>query len=110
MNSQRTWLVGGALVLLVGGIAYWMLNRPYGSTGEQAYAYATALFMACNQQDAAKLQQVSAMIESDTEQGRLSQQESKWLMEVIACGLDGDWETANRQVRQLMEAQIDHSK
>lgn len=105
--EQKTilWVVVGLLLLACGSLI-WLLNRGYGETSEQGYAYSMALVTACNQRDVDKLNLIADMIEADLESGKLNPTESRWLMEIIEKGHRGDWDAANRDVRRLMRDQL----
>lgn len=104
MNSK---VLGGIVVALlcVAG-AFWYFNTGYGETTEQGYAYSLALFSACNQKDKDRLREISASIAEDLEAGTIGSQESGWLNAIIDKGLNDQWESANKSVRQIMEDQV----
>jgi hypothetical protein len=105
-NYHRLRLIGAAgigLALLVG---YGLLSRGYGETSEKGYQYATALFSACNQADENRLREISKMIDQSVEAGELDAREAGWLSAIIDQGMNGKWDAATRNVRQLMDAQI----
>lgn len=102
--NQRNWLIGVSAIVMVAAIV-WLLSRGYGKTSAEGYRYATALFSACNQQDKARLRKISELISSANEAGELEPDESRWLQDIVDRGLAGDWDSASRNVRRLMEAQ-----
>ncbi len=106
MDARAKWGVASVLVLILAASAFWYLNRGYGQTTQQGYAYSIALFTACNQQDESKLQKIASMIESDLDEGKIAQPEARWLNSIINKGLRGNWSAANRDVRKLMKDQV----
>ena len=105
MNRQQ--IIASLLLISVAaaGVYFW-LGRGYGELSQQGYAYSKALFLACNQKDTEKLEQISEMIEQDAESGALQLEEVKWLQSIIQLGLSSSWTEANRQVRKLMNDQV----
>ncbi|RMF39747.1 MAG: hypothetical protein D6753_13065 [Planctomycetota bacterium] len=99
--SVRSWTVwlGVGLILAVG---WWWLHQPYGETTPRGYAYATAMFAACNQRDRSRLEEISSMIRKDVQAGILQRQEAEWLEQIIEWGRAEKWERANREIRKLM--------
>ncbi|MBW3600662.1 MAG: hypothetical protein KY475_25790 [Planctomycetes bacterium] len=105
-SNTRFWLLSAAVVVAMIAGVVWLMNRPYGETSSEGYQYAMALLSACNQQDAARLEKISAMMEESLRQGELQPTEAKWLTAIIDDAHAGDWDTASREVRRLMEDQL----
>ena len=101
-------IVGCFFLLLLAVGIYFGLNQGYGEMGARGYSYSKAMYMACNQKDKEKLAEISAMIDKDLEQGVLSSQESVWLYDIIALGMEENWKQASSEVRQLMDEQIQY--
>lgn len=78
----------------------------YGRTSDQGYKYATALYSVCNLEDAQRLEKLQEMVAADLESGAITTQEARWIEGVIDHAADGDWETAKRKSRKLMEDQL----
>ncbi len=104
-SHQDRWLWGLLALLAAGAVGYWFANRPYGEVSQAGYAYATALFSACNQQDEGRLNTIAAMVADAEGAGDLHAREARWLRQIIGKGLDGNWQQASRAVRKLMEDQ-----
>lgn len=79
----------------------------YGRTSEQGYKYATALYSVCNLEDAQRLEKLQEMVAADLESGAITTQEARWIESVVEHAADGDWETAKRKSRKLMEDQLE---
>jgi hypothetical protein len=105
-KDRRLWLIGAASIGLALLVGYLLLSRGYGETSDRGYQYATAIFSACNQKDETKLREISTMIDQSVEAGELDAREAGWLFAIIDQGMDGKWDAATRNVRQLMDAQI----
>ncbi len=105
MNRQQIIAIFILVSVAAAGIYFW-LGRGYGELSLQGYAYSKALFLACNQKDSEKLEQISEMIEQDAASGQLQSQEVKWLQSIIELGLNESWTEANRRVRKLMNDQV----
>ncbi len=92
------WLV--TLSVLVAGCG------GYGSISPTAYEYAKALFSITNRRADGKLDEVAAQIEATRVAGKLSDQEARWLSDIVDDSRNGRWEAANKAARQMMEDQI----
>ena len=106
-DSLKSWIAIAVLLLAAVGFGIWWWNQGYGEVSSQGYSYAMALFSACNQKDAEKVAEIADMIEADQKENKLSADEAGWLAGVIAKAEAGNWSAANRQIRQLMEDQIE---
>lgn len=99
-------LIGGLVFLAAVAAGIWYFNSGYGKTSAKGYQFATALFSACNRQDEAKLQQIAEMIEQSQQTDELSVKDAKVLTSIVNRGLAGNWRSASRETRRLMEAQL----
>lgn len=100
-----------AIVVVVAvALGVWYFNRGYGKTSALGYRYATALFTACNRQDEAKLKQIAEMIAESEQKGELSGEDARVLEGIIGRGEAGNWAAASREIRRLMEAQVERAE
>lgn len=77
----------------------------YGEVSPVAYDYATALYAVSNRRAEDKLETISEQIKSAREIGDLSQQEAEWLEEILSDVRSGNWESAVKACRAMMEDQ-----
>ena len=78
----------------------------YGRTTDEGYKYATALYSVCNLEDSERLSRLRTMVEADRESESISAKEARWIEGVMEDAESGDWETAKRKSRKLMEDQL----
>lgn len=95
---------GVACLLFVGGIL--VAGCGYGEVSPNTYQYAQALYGLTNKRAEAKLDPVSAQIESARAAGELPDREAEWLQAIVADARRGDWQAANAAARRMMEDQI----
>jgi hypothetical protein len=96
-------LVAGAAALgsiLITGCA------GYGKVSPATYQYAKALYSISNRRAEHKLDDVDAKIEAARGEGLVSDREAQWLSAIVADARAGEWETANRAARRMLEDQV----
>ncbi|MCA9176684.1 MAG: hypothetical protein KDB14_19485 [Planctomycetales bacterium] len=107
--SHQRWIWIGTALAAVAILAAWLSWKGYGKTTDEGYRYAVAIYTACNQQDAEKLQTISRMLEAAAAASEIAADEQRWLQTIVADGMAGRWDAANAKVRQLMEAQAEQA-
>ena len=105
MESKHRTIVASVAVICL-GIAWLFFSGSYGETSDRAYDHAMALISACNLKDVERVQRIQSTIAADEESQTLAAKEARWLNGIIDQALKGEWETASRQVRKLMNAQV----
>lgn len=109
--NNHSLLLGVLLcvALLVGGIAWW-LNSGYGEVSGDAYEVAKALYGTCLAEDEDRLERVTVLLEEqndeDTERLAITPKERRWLESMIDTARKGDWKSAARSARRMMEDQV----
>lgn len=78
----------------------------YGEVGEAGYEYSKALYAITNRQAADRLAEVAVRIEGAVAADELSSREAAWLQDIVEKAESGDWKEANRECRELMNAQV----
>lgn len=105
--NRNAWIVTIVISILVVGLGVsWWWNRDYGEISPRAYDYAMALFSACNQKKVDKVNEIGVLIEQDAQKGQLASRETRWLQAIITQASNGNWDRANREIRSIMEDQI----
>ena len=106
-NSQKGIIVGVSMLTL-GLIAMivWYLFSGYGEITESGYQYARSLYTVCNQHDEGRLATIHSRIEEDYKEGKLSDRDYRYLTTLIDLAKSGDWNGAQEEIRQLLEAQL----
>ncbi|PHR85899.1 MAG: hypothetical protein COA78_38695 [Blastopirellula sp.] len=105
-DSKKISWIAAPIIILVVLVVYWIFTPKYGETSDKAYEFAVAIFSTCNQQDEARLKEISTMIDSAISDGEIQREEAKWLTAIIDNGLAGNWDKASADVRQLMKDQV----
>ena len=78
----------------------------YGEVSPTAYEYAKALYSITNRKAQDRLELVDAQIDTAHDEGKLTDQESQWLLDIVEEANGGDWQSANRASRRMMEDQV----
>ena len=78
----------------------------HGDVSPTTYEYAKALYSITNRKAGDSLDSVRSQIESDQADGKLTSSEAVMLNGIIDDAADGDWKSANRECRDVMEAQV----
>ena len=79
--------------------------RRYGDVSTTTYEYAQALYGACSQQDAARLEKAEQFINDALAGGDISEAEHGYLMDIVELAQDEQWDEAAQDARQLMQEQ-----
>ena len=79
----------------------------YQGISPTAYQYAKALYSVTNRQRTEKLERVSDLITESQQQGEITTQEAQWLGAIIDDAHEGEWQTAQREARRMMDDQVE---
>lgn len=79
----------------------------YPEVSPKTYELSKTLYSVCNQKSEERLEAVQKLIQSALGQNEINEREADWLNGIIAQAQDGNWDTATKEVRQMMEDQID---
>ena len=90
----------------LGLLVCWLLNRGYGDLSPQGYEITLSLVSVCNRQDTVRLQTIEQMVVKKVAMHELRPQEQAWLEAIIKRAKAGQWESASKSTRQLMNAQM----
>lgn len=95
--------------MLVAGAAVFMFaRRGYGEVSEKSYEIATALYSVCNRRDSSKLPDIGALLDSAVAEASISAEEAVMLRDIADQAASGDWKSAIRESRRLMEDQVNY--
>lgn len=100
-TPKRTRRLAAATLLLMSAV-----GCGYGEVGEAGYEYSKALHAITNRQAADRLANVASQIEAAAAADELSDREAAWLQDIVEQAESGDWKAANRECRELMDAQV----
>jgi len=96
-------------VLLLGAAILFWSSRGYGKVSPNAYSVSKALVGACQAKDSDRLNAVEALLEPDADEPlELSDTERRWLTSMIGTARGGDWKSAAKAARRMMEDQIEY--
>ena len=98
-------VVAISAIVLAGG--YWWMNSGYGEVSPKTYEFATALYGACQTQSEERLNRVEELLGS-TEGQALPSNEHRWLKAIIERARKGNWPSAAKQARRMMEDQVQY--
>ena len=112
MITNRTGgmlLAGLAIAVLTFGCIYLWSSRGYGKVSPHAYKVTTALYNACLTRSDARLDKVEKVLAQgpSTDVERLSAAEQRWLETIIRQARRGNWESATKSARRLLEDQVE---
>ena len=71
-----------------------------------AYDYSMALYSISNRQDSTRLDEISQQITESQTAGDLSSREAGWLLDIVDEGRQGNWKSAGKSSRRMMEDQV----
>lgn len=78
----------------------------YGEVSPVAYDYAMALYSLSNQKAADRVPAVAEQVEASHQAGDISDREARWLQGILSDAESGDWKSAAKQARRMMEDQV----
>ena len=94
-----------ALVLLV--VSFFVIGcNQYGEVSPKAYQISSALYSVCNRKDESRLGSVEQLIADAATAEELSSSEHDWLLAIVEAGRGGNWDSAAKDARRMMEEQI----
>ena len=98
------WLVGFA-ALALGLVAFWWWPESPVTLNEHQYDVAIALYRACNQQDRAAIEMLSATIEGASTEADVNDEQASALRNIVREANEGRWHDATQSCRELLDAQ-----
>ncbi|MGF1581754.1 MAG: hypothetical protein ACFCD0_20685 [Gemmataceae bacterium] len=78
----------------------------YGKVSPKAYEYAKALHSICDRQDETRLEKLAKMLEQSKAKDEISDQEFRWLDDIVAQGRQRQWKRATDNARRMMKDQV----
>lgn len=99
------------VTLFVAGVAYWC-NSGYGKVSHDAYEVAKALYGACLSRSDERVNQVAMLLEEADEVSasgsiEINDTERRWLNTMISTAREGNWKSAAKSARRMMEDQVE---
>lgn len=98
-------------VILIGAAIMFCSSQGYGKVSPRAYEVSTALYGACLAKSDARLESIEGLLDEDAEAedaSTVSEDERRWLESMIRTARDGDWESAAKSARRMMEDQVEY--
>ena len=78
----------------------------YGEVSPVTYEYAKSLYNVTNRRLDDHLNKIHTQILESKERGEISAKEAEWLLDIHAEAKKGNWETAMKSSRKLLEDQV----
>jgi hypothetical protein len=96
-------LLSGMLLVLVGG--YLWVNRGYGEVSPDTYQFSKALYSACLKKSDEHLDMVDKLL-NESDDLSLPPNEQIWIEKIIKLARSGDWKSAAKKAKRMMEDQV----
>ncbi|MDB4778365.1 hypothetical protein OAG68_02805 [bacterium] len=94
-------------VALAAGAVYFLCNQGYGKVSRRTYDMATAIYGACLARSENRVDKIQQLLSQDTaETSDMSIRERKWLNNIIQKAKNGNWESAAKAAKRIMEDQV----
>lgn len=95
-----------AIVLIL--VCSWWMNRGYGTVSQQTYEFSKAIYGACLAKSEQRLDKIEQLMD-DPSNAELPSHERTWLDAIISNARAGNWESAAKKARSMMEDQAQAS-
>ncbi|MGI9496459.1 MAG: hypothetical protein ACR2NK_10425 [Mariniblastus sp.] len=96
-------LIPTMLLVLVAG--YLWVNRGYGEVSPETYQFSKALYSACLKKSDEHLDMVDKLL-GESDDLSLPSNERIWIEKIINLARSGDWESAAKKAKRMMEDQV----
>ncbi|MEM7454382.1 MAG: hypothetical protein AAF456_08495 [Planctomycetota bacterium] len=106
--SGKTALAYFAVAAVVIALVVWSSNQGYGKVSQSAYEVATATYSASLARSLERIESVEELLEEDSRLAAMSEQEVRWLRDILDSAKAGHWEEAADAARMMMEDQVEH--
>jgi len=107
-SSTGKWILLAVGLLVIVGI-YLSTGRGYGKVTDRSYKVATALYGACLSKSEERLEKVSLLIVDDEGVDEpIPSHERAWLEAIVEQAQDGNWESAAKSSKRMMEDQVEY--
>ena len=103
MNLRNLIAAIGILALLV--LSFWWLNQGYGKVSPETYQFSQSLYSACLKKSDEHLEKVTQMLDEDRSHS-IPAHELKWLKSIISKAESGQWESAAKMAKRIMDDQV----
>ena len=104
-ENVRNWLLGGVALVLIVGVVWWWNTEP-PKVSDNGYQYAMALVSICSRKDAEGLSAILEKIEQAESAGEIPSKDAQRLVSIAETAQSGNWDSASRSIRKLMEQQV----
>ncbi len=106
-SNRSTGIVAIVVIALAILAAVAWFNQGYGEVSSKTYELSTALYTACMNRSEVHLSKVEELLGTEANES-IPSGERQWLQQIIDRARSGDWETAAKSARQIMEDQVDY--
>ena len=80
----------------------------YGSVSDRAYEYSTATYSACLAKSTERLDRIEEMLSAEGTESTMEPHEVVWIEKIIDEARSGNWESAAKSARRMMEDQVEY--
>ncbi len=95
-------------VTLTAATVYFFCSQGYGKVSRRTYDMATAIYGACLAKSEIRVDKIQRLLsDDDTDSPEISPRERKWIDNIIRKAKNGNWESAAKAAKQIMEDQVE---
>lgn len=106
---NRNALISTLVIAVVAAVTYLLLPAGYGKVSPRTYEFAKALYSACLSKSEARIAQVETMLRDELEtDSKVPENQADWLEGIVETARQGNWESAAKQARRMMEDQVEY--
>ncbi|MDA7905436.1 hypothetical protein N9B60_01600 [Mariniblastus sp.] len=103
-SRSNSGIISCLVILLLFGGYFW-LNRGYGEVSPDTYQFSKALYSACLKKSDEHLAKIEELLD-ESDESSLPSNERIWLTQITQLAQSGDWESAARKAKRMMEDQV----
>lgn len=108
-TNQKIPRSGSLICALLLGIVLTICGCGYGKVSDKAYDYARALYTVCNLKSPQRLEKVELQLQQASADQDLSEQEKKWLLDIVSLAKRNQWDAAAKSARRMISDQIERN-
>ena len=103
-NRRNFALISFFITILLVGSYFW-LYRGYGEVSPRTYQFSKAIYSACLKKSDDHLAKVEELL-NESDGASLPTNEAIWLDQIIEIARSGNWDSAAKKAKRMMEDQV----